>query len=184
MISRHRRQQNPAPAQQASLPHPPPRRRRKPQNPWVMPWILQREERGCHRTLLDELITTDIPGYRNFTRIERAFFYLIEERIPPPSQEINHQLQEATGSWLETGSYIETRIHRGNIHFTVNHQLQEATGSWLETGSYIETLIHRGNIHFTAIPMEGWKNDHLQICPPGLQSHFERISTRIFDVSH
>ena len=37
MISRHRRQQNPAPAQPAS---PPPRRRRKPKNPWVMPWIL------------------------------------------------------------------------------------------------------------------------------------------------
>ena len=39
--------------------------------------------RGCYRTLLDELITTDIPGYRNFTRMEPAFFYLIEERITP-----------------------------------------------------------------------------------------------------
>ena len=68
MISRHRRQQNPAPTQPASPPPPPPRRRRKPQNPWVMPWILQREERGCYRTLLDELITTHIPDYRNFTR--------------------------------------------------------------------------------------------------------------------
>ena len=46
-------------------------------------WILQREERGCYRTLLDKLITTDIPGYRNFTRMEPAFFYLIEERIMP-----------------------------------------------------------------------------------------------------
>ena len=73
MISRHRRQQNPGPAQLAPPP-PTPRRRRKPQNPWVMPWILQREERGCNRTLLDELITTDIPGYRNFTRMEPAFF--------------------------------------------------------------------------------------------------------------
>ena len=42
-----------------------------------------REERGCYRTLLDELITTDIPGYRNFTRMKPAFFYLIEERITP-----------------------------------------------------------------------------------------------------
>ena len=51
-----------------------------------MPWILQREKRGCYRTVLDELITIDIPGYRNFTRMEPAFFYLIEERIttPPP----------------------------------------------------------------------------------------------------
>ena len=59
IFSRHRRQQNPAPAQPAlpSPPPPPPRRKRKPQNPWVLPWILQREERGCYRTLLDELIT-------------------------------------------------------------------------------------------------------------------------------
>ena len=42
IISRHRRQQNPAPAQPAS-PSPPPPRRRKPQYPWVLPWILQRE---------------------------------------------------------------------------------------------------------------------------------------------
>ena len=87
IISRHRRQQNSAPAQPASLSPPPPapRRRRKPQNPWVMPWILQREETGCYRTLLDELITTDIPGYRNFTRMQPAFFDLIEERITPTS---------------------------------------------------------------------------------------------------
>ena len=32
---------------------------------------------------MDELITTDIPGYRNFTRMEPAFFYLIKERITP-----------------------------------------------------------------------------------------------------
>ena len=84
MISRHRRQQNPAPAQQASPPQPQslPHRRRKPQNPWVIPWILQREERGCYRTRLDELITVDIPVYRNFTRMEPSFFCLIE-RITP-----------------------------------------------------------------------------------------------------
>ena len=55
IFSRHRRQQNPAPAQPASPSPPPPapRRRRKPQNLWVLPWILQREEKGCYRTLLD-----------------------------------------------------------------------------------------------------------------------------------
>ena len=65
--------------------------------------------------------------------MQPAFFYLIEESPPPPppSQEVTHQLQEATGGRLETGSYF----------------------------------IHRGKLHFTAIPLEGWKNDHLQICP-------------------
>ena len=46
-------------------------------------WILQKEVRGCCRTLLDELITTNILGYRNLTRMEPAFCYLIEERITP-----------------------------------------------------------------------------------------------------
>ena len=72
---------------------------------------------------------------------------MIEERIPPPQE--------------------------------VNHQLLEATGSQVETGSYFETLIHREKLHLTAILQEDWKNNHLQICPPSLQSHFERISTRV-----
>ena len=46
-----------------------------------MGYALDTAERGCHRILLDELTTTDIPGYRNFTIMEPAFFYLIEERI-------------------------------------------------------------------------------------------------------
>ena len=83
MTATHRRQPNPAPVQPASPLPSPPRRRRKPQNPWVLPYIRQREERGCYRTLLDELITSDIPGNRNFTRMEPAFFDLIEERITP-----------------------------------------------------------------------------------------------------
>ena len=33
---------------------------------------------------MDEPITTDIPGYRNFTRMEPAFFYLINKGITPP----------------------------------------------------------------------------------------------------
>ena len=149
MISRHRRQQNPAPAQPAPLP-PPPRRRRKPQNPWVMPWILQREERGYYKTLLNELITTDIPGYRTFTRMEPAFFYLIEERITP-------HLRMSTTNFRKP---LEVRLKMA------------ATLRYLSTGeSYTSLQFH-------------WKNDHLQICPPGLQSHFERISTGIFDVSH
>ena len=123
VITTRRRQPNPAPAQPASPSPPPPRRRRKPQNPWVLTWILQREERGCYRTLLDELITSDIPGYRNFTRMEPAFFYMIEEIInppppPAPPKEVTHQLQAATRSRHETGNYFETLINRGKLHFT------------------------------------------------------------------
>ena len=77
MISRHRKQQNPAPAKPAPL------RKRKSQNPWVMPWILQRGEKGCYRTLLEEPITTDILSYKNFIRMPPAIFDLIEERITP-----------------------------------------------------------------------------------------------------
>ena len=118
MMSRHRRQQNPAPAQPEPLPQPQPRRRRrKPQNPWVTPWLLQREERGCYRTQLDELITTDIPGSRHFTRMEPTFFDLIEERITPTSGS-QKQTSESIASVTETSSYIETFIHRRKLHFT------------------------------------------------------------------
>ena len=37
---------------------PPPRWRGKPQNPWVKPWILQREEKGWYSNLLADLIQT------------------------------------------------------------------------------------------------------------------------------
>ena len=58
-----------------------PRRRRKPENSWVMPWILQRQEKGCYSNLLADLIHTDMPGYQNFVRMTPGFFYLIEECI-------------------------------------------------------------------------------------------------------
>ena len=142
MISRHRGQQNPTPAQPASAPPPPPRRRRKPQNPWVMPWMLQREERGCYRTLLDELINADIPGYRKFTRMEPVFFSLIEGRITP-------HLRKSITNFKKP----------------------------LEVSLKLAVTLRHGKLYLSAIPLEVCKNDHLQICPPGLQSHFERIST-------
>ena len=62
-------------------PQPAPRRRRKPPNPWVMPLILQRQEKGCYSNLLADLIHTDIPGYQNSVRLPPAFFDIIEECI-------------------------------------------------------------------------------------------------------
>ena len=67
-------QGTPSPQQQ-----PPPRRRRKPPNPCFMPWILQREERGCYRNLPVNLTQADTPGYQNYQAT--CLFYLIEERI-------------------------------------------------------------------------------------------------------
>ena len=87
MIDRQKRNQlnpGPPPALQPApqpQPQPVPRRKRKPPNPWVMPWIFQREEKGYHRTLLADLIQTDIPGYNNFVRMQPAFFDFIEECI-------------------------------------------------------------------------------------------------------
>ena len=143
VISRHRRQKNPAPAQPAPpSPHPPGGEGSHRIHGSCPGYC--REERGCYRTLLEEMITSDIPGYRNFTWMEPAFFDLIKDRItPPPPPPPPHS----------------------------------SSGSRLETGSYFKILIHRGKLHFTAIPLEGWKNGHPQICPPCLQSHFERIAT-------
>ena len=52
-------------------------------------FLTRRWRHSCYRILLDELITTDIPGYRNFTRMEPTCFYLIEERIA-------HHLRKST----------------------------------------------------------------------------------------
>ena len=49
------------------------------------------EGKGCYRTLLDTLIITDVPGYRNFTRMKPAFYDLIEERLNP-NQEVRNKL--------------------------------------------------------------------------------------------
>ena len=46
-----------------------------------MPWILQRQEKGCYRSLLDNLIQTDIADYQNFVRMPDAVFDLIQEGI-------------------------------------------------------------------------------------------------------
>ena len=81
-----RTHQNPGPAlaiQPAPSPQPPPpsRRRRKRQNSWVMPWILQRQEKGCHRNLLPDFIQTNSSGYQNFVRMPTAVFDLIQDCI-------------------------------------------------------------------------------------------------------
>ena len=133
VITTHRRQPNPAPAQPVSPSPPPPRRRRKPQNSWVLPWILQREGSGCYRTLLDELITSDIPGYRNFTRMEPALFYSIEDRITP-------HLRESITNFRQP---LEVSL---KLAVTLRH-------------------LSIGKLHLTAIPLEGWKIDHLQVYP-------------------
>ena len=129
MISRQRRQQKPAPAQPAPPPQPqsPPRRRRKPQNPWVLPWILHREERGCYRTLLDELITTDIPSYRNLIRMPPAFLTIkrIYNRLKKSNTNFTKTLEvglklAVTLRHLSTGESYTTlqyqwRVGRTNI---------------------------------------------------------------------
>ena len=83
----------PAPAlQPAPQPQPPPRRKRKPPNPWVMPWILQREERECYRTPMVDLIHTDIPGYQNFVRMPPAFLWPHRRTHTPLHQEVGLKL--------------------------------------------------------------------------------------------
>ena len=74
ICSRHRRQQNSAPAQPAS-PSPPTTQKEKEATESMGPALdtAERGERLLQNTL-GRVITTDIPGYRNFTRMEPAFF--------------------------------------------------------------------------------------------------------------
>ena len=63
-------------------------------------WIMQKEERGCYKTLLEEIITTDLPGYRNFIRMEQHFLQpsqndqeeqAQDENVSNPLREAKHQ---------------------------------------------------------------------------------------------
>ena len=102
---------NPAPPQ----PQPVPRRRRKPFNPWVMPWILQRQEKGCYSNLLTDLIHTDIPGYQNFVRMTPTFFTSSKSGFTSAS-EVSHQFQEVLRNCTGTGNNSETPGNRRDIH--------------------------------------------------------------------
>ena len=69
---------NPGPAP-SPQPQPPIRCRRKPLNSWVITWIFQREESGCYRALLANLIQTNIPGYQNFVIEEHILHHIKKE---------------------------------------------------------------------------------------------------------
>ena len=66
---------------------PPPPTRRKPLNPLIILWILQREQKGCYRTFQADLIQTDIPGYQNLSGCQQHF--------RPIKEHIHHQIKKS-----------------------------------------------------------------------------------------
>ena len=91
-------------------------RRMKPPNPWVMPLILERGERGCYRTLLTNLIQTDISGYQNFIRMPPAFFDLTEECIHHRMKKSVPNIRKPLRSCIETGNNSATLGNRRDLH--------------------------------------------------------------------
>ena len=100
----------------------------QPPNPWVMPWILKKQEKGCYSNLLAELIHTDIPGYQNLFRLLPAFFDLIEKRL-------HHCIKKSVSNFrkpLEVGMKLAiTPGNRRDLHLLAvslpgwpNHHLQ------------------------------------------------------------
>ena len=131
-------------SQQPQL-QPAPRRRKKLQNPYVIPWILQRQEKaGCYSNLLVDRIHRDISGYQNFVRMPPAF--LPYQRMHTPSHE-------------EVRNLLEVALK------------QEATGNWTQTGHNSETSGHWKDLNFFAVSLAGRPHHHLQICPLGMPSH-------------
>ena len=90
LIGRQRTHINPTPPPALQpLPQPQPQpatRRRRPLNPWVIPWIPQRQEKGCYSNLLADLIHTDIPGYQNLVRMPPAFLALLKKAYSTASR--------------------------------------------------------------------------------------------------
>ena len=74
-----------------------------------MPWILQRQEKGCYSTLpsQDTGILSGAP----------CLCLLHQGAHTPPHQEMRCQFQEAIISWAETGNNIETPDHSRGLHF-------------------------------------------------------------------
>ena len=84
---------------------PVPRRRRKPSNPWVLPLIFQRQEKGCYSNLLGDIIHTEIPGYQDFVRMPPTY---LTSTYTPPHQEVRHQCQEA----IRKGQRLQGQMQR------------------------------------------------------------------------
>ena len=111
-----------------SQPQPAPRRRRKPPNPWVMPWICQRQENGWCRNLLTDLRHTNIPGYQNFLRMPPAFLPH-QGTHSSPYEEVSHHFQKPlevelklaiTPRHLATGeTYTSLQYHWLVGHITI-----------------------------------------------------------------
>ena len=93
----------------------PAHRRRKPPNPWVIPWILQEQEKGFYSNLLANLIHTDTQGTKILVGCHLPF--LPHRGMHTPlHQEISNQFQEAIRSWTETGNNPETPGHWRDLH--------------------------------------------------------------------
>ena len=86
-------------------PEPVPRRRRKPPNPWVMPSSKNKKR---------DATATSYTQTSQETRILSGCplpFLPHQGTQTPPHQEVSHQFQEATVSWMETSHNPETSGH-------------------------------------------------------------------------
>jgi hypothetical protein len=59
------------------------RKRNTPRKFWSRPWLLRRTLFGQYEQLMHELAREDVPGFKNFLRIEPELFHELLERVGP-----------------------------------------------------------------------------------------------------
>ena len=62
-------------------PPPPPPKPKRIHGMWVKPWILERDGKRAYNTLMAGLYSTDMPSFRNYTRMNTEFFKIPKERL-------------------------------------------------------------------------------------------------------
>ena len=62
------------------------RGRRRPRQCWVRNWVLERPMFGQYEVLMDQLLNSDIYGYRNYVQLSSELFRELADRVGPVIQ--------------------------------------------------------------------------------------------------
>ena len=76
---------------------------------WVRNWILERPLFGQYEVLIDQLLNSDVHGYRNFVRLSPELFTELMERVDPAEDKIS----PATSTQVEGSHHPQIPGYRG-----------------------------------------------------------------------
>ena len=145
LLQRHRRQVTP-------------RRGRRPRRMWVRPWLQERDVHGQFNMLMDKLRLTDVPAFRNFTRMEPDFFFELLERLTPRIQKKN--------TWYRKAICAGSRLALTLRFFATGDSYMSLRYNWLVADNTISKIVrevseaiiaeYAGEVLCPPTTQEGW----------------------------